>query len=92
MKTLILAALLGICTNYTSSTDGHAIPAKETFAAPGVEVLNLEYEMRSSDVAITLILQVDATVLSITSVSYNYVEASEQLNNVIKDLSTNQNF
>lgn len=79
VSTLLAASALSL--NPSASETPPTITSFHT--SENVEVMHLEYEKKGSEVYISLLLQVDGTVLSVTSASYNYVEATEQLNQVI---------
>lgn len=91
MYSLIFAAALSFSASMTSPGIVPTTPAPtpEAFATEGIDVLHLVCEKKGSDVSITLLLQIDETVLSLSSESYSYVEASQNLKEVIADI-TNQ--
>jgi|GEM_PF-3218180 len=89
MYNLIISTLLTLGTFSATSGSDEKLPEITSFdTREGVEVIHLEYEKHDSEVYITLLLQVDDSVLSVTSVSHSYVEATEQLNEVIAAAAT----
>jgi hypothetical protein len=87
MYSLILTAALSISAGLGMQPLTNAEPIPANFNHEGIEVLSLVCEKLGSDVSITLMLQIEDTVLSINSTSYNYVEASEKLKEVIEDIA-----
>lgn len=86
MYNLFISSLLAASTLGFNPTSSEVVPTMSSFVSvEGVEVLYLEYEKSGSEVSITLQLQIDDSVLAVTSTSHNYVEATEQLNRVISD-------
>lgn len=88
MYSIIFTALLSLSANFsTPLIPAEVAPVAATFESDQVDVLELTYEKVGSDVSITLILHVEDTVLSLSSVSHSYVEASENLKSVIQEVT-----
>lgn len=86
MYNLFISSIIAVSSFGVNPGTSEVVPTIFSFnSGDGVEVLHLEYEKKGSEVSITLQLQIDDSVLTVTSTSYNYVEATEQLNQVISD-------
>jgi len=86
MYTIFISSLIAFSSLSPALVSSENVPTMSSFnSEEGVEVLYLEYEKNGSEVSITLHLQVDDSVLTVTSTSHNYVEATDQLNRVISD-------
>ncbi|MBC6993751.1 hypothetical protein QWY85_11305 [Neolewinella lacunae] len=84
MYSLFVSTLLTFSAFGITSPSTDLPPSTSSFHTPdGVTVMHLEYTKKGSEVYITVHLQVDESILSVTSASHSYVEATEQLNQVI---------
>jgi hypothetical protein len=85
MYNLIFSAILGIAALSPGAFNGDTPPVLVDFQTEeSVEVLHLGVEKNGSEVSLTILLQIDDSVLAVTSTSHSYVDATDQLNQVIK--------
>jgi hypothetical protein len=84
MYNLLFSTIIGLTALSSFSVSTDTPPSINAFTpGEGVKVMSLNYEIRGSEVYITLDLQVHNSLVSITSASHSYVEATDQLNQVI---------
>ena len=84
MYHLIFTAFLGLATFSPGAPGNDIPPTLADFQTEGnVEVLRLGIEKNGSEVSLTILLQIDDSVLAVTSTSHSYVDATDQLNQVI---------
>jgi siroheme synthase (precorrin-2 oxidase/ferrochelatase) len=88
MLHLLFATAISLSA-FTVPTPIHEVPAAITAAASAahIDVLEFDQKKSGSDVSITAILQVDHSIISITSTSHSYVEAIDQLKRVFLEIA-----
>jgi hypothetical protein len=84
MYNIFFSTIIGAVMLSPMSMDTETPPTIDAFTpVDGVEVMSLSYETKGSEVYITLNLQIHNSMVSVTSASHSYVEATDQLNQVI---------